>query len=166
MNSESELEPNQAITLVNLPTEFSISLHEEGHNGFSYLLMLIGVPLICVGGLLIIFGPDKIIYNLYEGMSFTQILQAYPGLIASVGIFLTALGGHLISANEKKELDIIHEKIYARIDIQNDDIPEGYALNMNQVEKGKYRIELINIKEAEEARKAKEKEDEVDVYTN
>ncbi len=134
---------NQVITIDNLPSEITIDVPEETNNLLLSILMYAGVGIAVVGLLFIIFGPDKIYYNAGEGMTFIQMLQAYPGPIASVGGLLFFVGSQISSYMGQKNENIINKQLDAQIKIQDSEIPEGFALNMKPLEEGKYLVELV-----------------------
>ncbi|MCP3921152.1 MAG: hypothetical protein GY714_01065 [Desulfobacterales bacterium] len=146
---------NQVITIDNLPSEITIDIPEETNNLLLSILMYAGIGIAVVGFLFIIFGPDKIYYNAGEGMTFIQMLQAYPGPIASVGGVLFFAGSQISNYMGQKNENIINDQLDAQINIQDSDIPEGFVLNMKPLEEGKFLVELVESKNEDDEKKNK-----------
>ncbi len=128
--------------LHDLPARIQIEI-PEGSAGPG-ILSVIGIIIGVIGGGFIIFGPETIYYNRYEGMNFIQMLQAYPGPIASVGFLLVTLGG-LWSGNEEKErLKKIEESLYSQLAFSPEDIPEGKMLDFERNEDGSFTVSLVD----------------------
>lgn len=75
----------ERVEMKDLPAKVKVELPEKPSNSVATAFGIMGLIILLVGGGFIIFGPEKIYYNIYDGMTFVQYLQAYPGPIASVG---------------------------------------------------------------------------------
>ncbi len=108
--------------------------------------MYIGIGITAVGLLFIVFGPDRIIYNTREGITFIKVLQLYPGPITSLGFLIACVAHYLYDLNENKRINIIKDKLDERIDTLNE-IPEGYKPLVKNLGSGDYRIEFVTEEE-------------------
>ncbi|QKE62278.1 hypothetical protein HNE05_02505 [Aquipseudomonas campi] len=79
------------------------------------ILSFIGYGVLIVGVLTLIFGPESVMVSTFSGPDFFQMIQLYPGPIASVG-FLIVSGAALLNG-QKEQLT-----------------PEAYLLNHYPIE--------------------------------
>lgn len=135
--------------LQDLPANISIEIPESTPG--PGILSVIGIIIGIIGGGFIIFGPETIYYNRYEGMNFLQILQAYPGPIASVGFLLVSLGGLWSNQAEKERLNAIEASLYRQLAFTPEDIPDGKQLDFTANEDGSFKVSLEDIPAEPEA---------------
>ena len=131
-----------------LPATITIEAPYEPEESPGAAIATIGaIILFAVGVLFIIFGPEKIYYNISEGLSFIQYFQAYPGPIATVGGLLVGLGSWL----EKQPVTDFNERVDTAVQTQVNldviDIPEGQELTLDLVKPGTYTVFLRPIVE-------------------
>lgn len=65
------------------------------------LLSFVGYGVLILGVLTLIFGPDSVMVNTFSGPDFFQMIQLYPGPIASLGFLMVSAATLL---NGQKEL--------------------------------------------------------------
>ncbi|QUJ69518.1 hypothetical protein KDD30_22485 (plasmid) [Photobacterium sp. GJ3] len=144
--------PSQ-ITFQDLPSKVKITLPEEPETTGTSAIEFIGLGIAIIGVLFILFGPNEIVYNRYEGMSFVQMLQAYPGPIASVGFLIYGLTNRMrVSGLEEYQVQVL-ETLEAAILIKDEEIPEGYRLSIDTEagdEKGVYLVSLVEASDEDE----------------
>jgi hypothetical protein len=128
------------IKLQDLPAEIQLEI-PESNNPLASLCNVVGFVLLIVGILLIFFGPEKIYYNMMEGMTFIQFFQAYPGPIATVGGGLLYIGSHLATTSVNKVNELFQRQIDARLDISDSDIPEGHSLAFTALGNNRFRVD-------------------------
>ncbi|WP_086481710.1 hypothetical protein [Oceanospirillum sanctuarii] len=128
--------------LHDLPARIQIEIPEASSG--PGILTVIGIIIGVIGGGFIIFGPETIYYNRYEGMNLLQMLQAYPGPIASVGFLLVTLGGLWSSNEEKERLKKIEECLYSQLAFSPEDIPDGKMLDFERNEDGSFTVSLVD----------------------
>lgn len=126
--------------LHDLPARIQIDI-PEGSAGPG-ILTGIGIVIGVIGFGFIIFGPETIYYNRYEGMNFIQMLQAYPGPIASVGFLLVTLGGLWSGSEEKERLQKIEDSLYSQLAFSQEDIPDNKVLSFERNDDGSFTVSL------------------------
>ncbi|KDM89761.1 hypothetical protein [Photobacterium galatheae] len=139
--------PSQ-ITIHDLPSKVKITLPEEPNSGGASFLMFIGLGIAIVGVLFAIFGPSKIYYNAYEGMTFIQTLQAYPGPIASVGFLICGIANYVTNSALQEYQQAVAESLENAIQITDEDIPEGFKLSIDHHEGDEKDVYYISLVEA------------------
>ncbi len=76
--------------------EDHVDQHAAG-NFFGWLLLICGGATVLLSIGILIFGPSEIYYSRYSGMTFWQHMQMRPGIVATVGSVLAALGSKLLT---------------------------------------------------------------------
>ncbi|MCQ4319020.1 hypothetical protein [Stutzerimonas stutzeri] len=138
---------NTPITLDDLPAEFEIKLPEPD-DFIGSVVACLGYIILAVGVLTLMFGPETIYYNRLHGMSFLQMIQAYPGPIITVGFLIASLG-QLVSNSAKKQHSEQFDALLAqRVSILDGDIPQGFQLALTPLEDNRYLLSLVEIPEA------------------
>lgn len=126
--------------LQDLPANIQIDIPSESPG--PSILTAIGVAIGVVGVGFIIFGPETIYYNRVSGMTFIQILQAYPGPIASVGFLLVTLAGMWSGTEAKDRLQQIENSVYDQLAFTAEEIPEDKQLDFEMNEDGSFTVSL------------------------
>lgn len=139
--------PNQ-VTINDLPSKVKITLPEEPDSGGASLLMYLGMGISIVGVLFILFGPREIYYNAYKGMTFIQILQAYPGPIASVGFLICGIANYVTNSALQEYQTGVVASLESAIQITDEDIPEGFKLSIEQKEEDDKDVYYVSLIEA------------------
>ena len=92
------------------------------------------------------FGPDEIYFSRHDGATFIQFLQLYSGPIATAGGILLYIAQAVSDGTEKEYQDEVEECLATAINIQDKDIPEGFALSMEPCE-GEDNIMMVKLVE-------------------
>ena len=119
------------VTISDLPCRIKMDIPQQD-NSVSNFFFVVGGVILAVGVGFILFGPETIYYDRYEGMTFVQTLQAYPGPIATVGGIIMGLAskaGESGGAERDRQIDAF---IIQNIHIEDSDIPAGFKLSMVQ----------------------------------
>lgn len=124
----------ESVEMKDLPAKVKLVLPAKSSGNFSMVFSIIGFSTFFVGAMFIIFGPDQIYYNMYDGMTFIQYLQAYPGPIASVGVLILSLTQAASNSAKKGYMEEVNRCIDRAIQIEEDEIPEGFTLSMEVCE--------------------------------
>lgn len=128
-----------------LPVEIRISVGDPGGTTMlATAISAIGLVIAVVGGLFIMFGPDTIYYDVYEGMTFTQFLQAYPGPIATVGFVLVTIGSAIKNKTATDQVNAIQQQVFQQLAFSPADIPEGKRLSIAELGEGHYEVSLAD----------------------
>ena len=119
-------------------------IKKEKTNWLATIIMLIGFVVTVVGAYFIMFGPSTIVYNRFEGMSYMQMMQAYPGPLASIGFAIIMLSRVLFGIGEEKMdpewiTNQIHDK--TAFDILN--LPDDEELSIALIETRLFRVDII-----------------------
>ncbi|MWV17813.1 hypothetical protein F3I16_17365 [Pseudomonas sp. L-22-4S-12] len=66
--------------------------HRQANEGspLATILTFIGYGVLIVGVLTLIFGPESVMVNTFSGPDFFQMIQLYPGPIASLGFLIVS----------------------------------------------------------------------------
>lgn len=136
------------ITIDDLPAEVELQL-PAAEKGMGWLVTGIGMVVIAVGVLTLLFGPETIYYNRATGMTFLQMIQAYPGPITTVG-FLIAYGGHMLSGSEaQRQHEAVTAAFESKIRIPDEAIPSGYRLAIEPLGGERYSVSLVELSQEE-----------------
>lgn len=118
------------------------------------ILNIIGIVIGVVGAGFIIFGPETIYYNRYSGMTLLQMMQAYPGPIASVGFLLVTLGSLWSGHEAKQRIEAVEQALYSQLAFTEEDIPAGKQLEFEADEAGFFLVSLVDYLPDDEATQA------------
>nr|WP_086937692.1 hypothetical protein [Thaumasiovibrio occultus] len=126
----------ETVTIHDLPCKIRVYLPEQNTAliRIGMFFSIVGLCMLIVGCGFIVFGPDRIYYNYYEGLTFVQMLQAYPGPLATVGCLVTVLGSKLGGAEENKRQRALDDLVAKRIKIDDAEIPDGFTLSIVPLE--------------------------------
>lgn len=130
------------------PFEIAKPVTNSGGVGIAYIFGGIGIVTIIVGFGFILLGPDTIYYDRYDGPTFVQFLQMYPGPIATAGFLLLGLAQFIASKSEgvnelAKDIDI---GLKSR-GVDPDNLPEGYELTVDEAENSDRFLVCLTLKE-------------------
>ncbi len=133
------------VTIDDLPALVRIDMPQEPNTMLSTIFTVIGFACIVVGGLFIIFGPDKIYYNALEGMNLLQMIEAYPGPIASAGFVICALANRIHNSAINSYQKNLMAALDRAIQINDADLPAGYRLGLDADEnlQNVYSVSLV-----------------------
>ncbi|MES1939349.1 hypothetical protein T5B8_03866 [Salinisphaera sp. T5B8] len=115
---------------------------------FSYLVSAIGLLTLLVGGYFLLFGPEYVRYNVVTGMTFKQILQAYPGPIASLGAVAVAIGQAIGNAGEKHRVAAVEAVVTTALEreqITPEDFGDEYRLSMRKRQDDRLELDLVDV---------------------
>jgi len=137
--------PNKKITVNDLPVVINPAIMPEPELSYAgFIITLIGIIIALVGIVTIITGPDVIQYYEDEGMSFKQIIQAFPGPIATAGSLIFYFGNKC--RNDFSENEIMDSYIKEKLDLRSEDVPDGKEISIEIPEgENKYHIKLVDI---------------------
>ncbi|AUI87585.1 hypothetical protein BS333_14305 [Vibrio azureus] len=121
-------------TIDNLPCFIKIEPVEKPNNTLYNFLVCTSAVIGLVGVITLFLGPDTIYYDRNDGPTLLQLIQIFPGPIASVGIALHQLFSHVVNVRHSKYLDEIDAKIKSSIDIYDNDLPSGYKISVDVTE--------------------------------
>jgi len=135
------------------PIELKLSLNKndvdylikkEKTHWLAIIIMLIGIVAIVVGAYFMMFGPNSIIYDRFEGMSYIQLMQAYPGPLASIGFAIIMLGKVLFSiGGEKMNGEWVVSQIQDITDFDILNLPDNEELSIALIETRLFRVDII-----------------------
>lgn len=118
-------------------------LKQSSASSLFVVLAVAGFILLATGILFIIFGPETIYYNTASGMTFVQVLQAYPGPIASVGgLFIGIANYGLRVSSPETKLDKAIQNTLSAAGVDANELPEGYELHADMTADNQLTIEL------------------------
>lgn len=136
------------ITINDLPATFELR-GTESSTLPGTIITVIGVILLLVGGVTLLTGPDSIVYDTRVGMTFEQMIQAYPGPIVSVGFLIVLAGQGISSAIAGNNAEAFTEQLHARVDIPDSALPEGYRLHLEAHGGPHYSLKLVAVDDPE-----------------
>lgn len=136
----------QRYGLKDLPVNIELDFLVEKDNTPA-VLSFIGWLLFIVGALFIVFGPEKIYYNTRTGMTFFQILQAYPGPIASIGALIAGVANILSKKTKEDQVNYILLSVFDSLDFGESDLPEGKKLDLKFIDNKTITIDMIAIEQ-------------------
>ncbi len=110
-----------------------------------YLFAIVGIAIGVIGGAFIMFGPSTITYNRYEGMTFFQMLQAYPGPVATVGGVILTIGSSVVSVSEAALSKKILEEINKQMDFDISKLPDDEEVTIENVADGSLLVDIQKI---------------------
>ncbi|GAL07077.1 hypothetical protein JCM19237_3082 [Photobacterium aphoticum] len=119
------------VTVSDLPCRIKMDIPPQD-NSLSNFFFVVGGVILAVGVGFIFFGPETIYYDRYEGMTFVQVLQAYPGPIATLGGLMMGLASKAAESGTAETNRHIDAFIMQNIHIEDSDIPPGFTLSMAQ----------------------------------
>lgn len=126
-----------------------------GVGGFSIaggIGMLLGIAVVCVGGYIIMFGPDYIRYSRFAGPTFYQFIELYPGPITTAGFLIVALAHRLFAKGTAVKVKLQTEamvKALASKGIRQDDLGDDYRLRLEEAAGNRVSIVLVDNKTAD-----------------
>jgi len=123
-----------SISFHDLPSRVRIAQIKEAKSGGLIFFFIIGVLITLIGFVTLIFGPEHIYYNLSEGMNFLQFIQAYPGPITSIGAAIIGITNQMLGATTTRYHEQLNKAISDAVLIKDEDVPDGFQLNMMQDE--------------------------------
>ena len=145
----SETSCNRPITVDDLPATLQLD-DTDASTWPGTALVIVGVIMLLLGGVTLLTGPDYISYNPAVGMTFEQMIQAYPGPIVSVGLLIIVAGQAVSGSISKGNAEALAEQLASRVSIPDEDIPEGYQLHLEGHGGPHYTLRLVAIEELTE----------------
>ncbi len=148
---------SRTVTINDLPTKVKINMPESPSAAGSVIMTIIGFVMLVVGGLFIIFGPDRVYVGSH--MSFVEFLQLFPGPIATVGGFLIGVGNWLAQSGDSSYRKAVDAAVGEAVQIQDDEVPDGFELAINKADDEEiFLVELVEKKADDAAREVVEGE--------
>ncbi len=117
-----------------LPAQLTLNL--EPLNESNPGITLLGGVITVIGFLILIFGPNKVYYNPYEGLSFLQYFLVYPGIVIAIGVLIMR-GGRSSSnltaeALNQREISLKMEAS-KQLDFDPQTLPKDESLYVNHL---------------------------------
>ncbi|PKM29882.1 MAG: hypothetical protein CVV07_09345 [Gammaproteobacteria bacterium HGW-Gammaproteobacteria-11] len=141
-------ERTKPIGIDDLPAEIELDLPAKSI-GFGWIVRAVGLVVTAVGVLTLLLGPETIYYNRDVGMTFVQMIQAFPGPIATVGFLLAGLGQAMESNASTSQALAIEDALLYKVVIPERRIPAGFRLQTDALGGNRFRISLVEKTEAE-----------------
>lgn len=135
---------SKSLTVQDLPAEIEIDL-PDADLGLPWCIGIVGAIVLAVGVLTLIFGPSTIRYNMLTGMTFLQMIQAYPGPITTAGFLIVGLAQMMGNSIASRHAESLQALLLEKIAILDEDIPAGFALAIEPKEYPRFEVKLVEL---------------------
>lgn len=136
------VERTKPIGIDDLPADIELDLPAQSI-GIGWIIRAVGLLVCGVGIFTLVAGPETISYNRNVGMTFLQMIQAFPGPIATVGFLLAGLG-QTIESNTSASHELgIKDALMYKVIIPERRIPVGFRLQVDPLGGNQFRVHLV-----------------------